>query len=84
MKRPTYYVEIHTPNEDHCIEALMRVPRGCNIYCPLPDQHHRFVGRIRSKLLRQGIIVRSKRIEGRLRMWAWDHLWMSKPERSEY
>jgi hypothetical protein len=80
MKRPTYYVEIHSPNEDHCIEALIRVPRGCNIYCPVPTDKVNFVNRIRGKLYRRGMIVRSRETNGKLRLWAWTREWDRKPE----
>ena len=73
MKRPTYRVEIHEADENACVEALTRVPRGCSVYAPLPDGYRNFVMRVRGRAYKHGIVVHSERTKDeRLRLWAFD------------
>ena len=73
MKRINYRVELQYPDEDDCVNELVRVPRGCFVYAiPVMQDYRKFVQRVRGRAYKHGINVLSRVDEKGLRLWAWD------------
>lgn len=69
----THYIKLDTHTEDVTASVLMNTPRSTLIVAPPHPDGYNFVQRVRNRLFKRGLVVRSRRgADGKLAVWAVD------------